>query len=109
MNKNNQVENLNVIETDDGVIFHVFVQPRAARNELIGVNGNEIRLRLTSPPVEGSANKLCKEYLAELLGVAKSRITIMRGEKSRHKTIKACRVKKKEVLDILLHLQRSPE
>lgn len=92
---------MDIAETDDGIIFTVYVQPRASRNELCGISGNEIKLRLTSPPVDGSANRLCTEYLAELLGIAKSKVRILRGEKSRHKTIKAYGIKKDEIFALL--------
>ncbi len=94
-------ETFTICENADGVTFNVHVQPRASRNELCGVSGNEIKLRLTSPPVDGAANKLCVEYLAHLLDVAKSRVTIIRGEKSRHKTIKVDSIKKNDVLALL--------
>ncbi len=96
-----QKETPDITETSDGVIFTVYVQPRASRNELCGMCGNEIKLRLTSPPVEGSANKLCTEFLADLLRIAKSRVKILRGEKSRHKTIKVYDVRKDEILALL--------
>jgi uncharacterized protein (TIGR00251 family) len=96
-----QKETPDITETSDGVIFTVYVQPRASRNELCGMCGNEIKLRLTSPPVEGSANKLCTEFLADLLRIAKSRVKILRGEKSRHKTIKVYDVKKDEIVALL--------
>ena len=73
--------------TGEGVTFSVHVQPRASRNEICGMQGNELKVRLTSPPVEGEANKLCMEFFAKLLGVAKSRVRIISGEKSRHKTV----------------------
>jgi uncharacterized protein (TIGR00251 family) len=92
---------LDITETDDGIIFTVHVQPRACRNELCGISGNEIKLRLTSPPVDGSANRLCTEYLAEILGIAKSKVRILRGEKSRHKTIKVYDVNKDEIFALL--------
>jgi uncharacterized protein (TIGR00251 family) len=91
----------NITETVDGVIFTLYVQPRASRNELSGLCGNEIKLRLTSPPVEGSANKLCIEFLADLLGISRSRVKIMRGEKSRHKTIKVHDIKKDAIVALL--------
>jgi uncharacterized protein (TIGR00251 family) len=71
----------------EGVIVHLFIQPRASRNELVGVQGEEMKIRLTSPPVEGAANRLCCEFLAKLLGVAKGQVEITGGEKSRHKRI----------------------
>ena len=75
-------------ETREGVVFTVHVQPRASRNEICGLQGNEIKLRLTAPPVDDAANRLCIEFIAKLLGVAKSRVTIIAGARSRHKTIK---------------------
>lgn len=78
---------LKLSETASGVMFSVHVQPRASRNELCGVHNGELRLRLTSPPVDDAANKLCVEFLAKLLGVAKSRVQIVTGAKSRHKTV----------------------
>jgi hypothetical protein len=78
---------LHLRETAEGVAFSVHVQPRASRNELCGIQGSELRIRLTSPPVDGEANKLCIEFFAKLFGVAKSRIRIIAGEKSRHKTV----------------------
>lgn len=73
--------------TDDGLLLEVHVQPRASRNELVGLQGDSLKVRLTSPPVEGAANKLCREFIAKLLGIAKSRVTLVSGEKSRHKRL----------------------
>lgn len=74
-------------QTDEGLLLDVHVQPRACRNELAGLQGDSLKVRLTSPPVEGAANKLCREFFAKLLGVAKSRVTLVSGEKSRHKRL----------------------
>jgi len=74
-------------ERSDGVVLAVFVQPRASKNQLCGVLGEELKVRLTSPPVEGAANKLCREFFAKLLGCAKSNITLISGHKSRHKRL----------------------
>lgn len=77
-----------VKETPDGVIFRIHLQPRASRTEICGIQGEEIKVRVTSPPVDDAANRLCIEYLADLLGVAKSRIAIIAGARSRHKTVR---------------------
>jgi uncharacterized protein (TIGR00251 family) len=74
-------------QTDDGLLLDIHVQPRASRNELSGLQGGYLKVRLTSPPVEGAANKLCREFFAKLLGVAKSRVTLVSGQKSRHKRL----------------------
>jgi uncharacterized protein (TIGR00251 family) len=73
--------------TDGGILLDIHVQPRASRNELAGMQGDALKVRLTSPPVDGAANKLCREFFAKRLGVAKSRITLVSGDKSRHKRL----------------------
>jgi hypothetical protein len=74
-------------QTPEGVLISLHVQPRAARNEIVGLQGEELKVRLTSPPVDGAANRLCTEFLAKLLGVPKSSVTVHSGEKSRHKRL----------------------
>ena len=92
---------IKISESPDGVLFAVHVQPRASRNEICGVQGDEIKLRLTAPPVEDAANRLCIEYIAKLLGIAKSRVSIASGAKSRHKTIKVTGIAGENVLSLL--------
>ncbi|MFA5516353.1 MAG: DUF167 family protein [Desulfuromonadales bacterium] len=74
-------------QSADGVLISLHVQPRAARNEIVGLHAEELKVRLTSPPVEGMANRLCCEFFAKLLGVAKSSVVLQVGEKSRHKRL----------------------
>ena len=74
--------------TPEGIIFIIHVQPRASRCEILPPKDGELRLRLTSPPVEDAANKQCVELIAKALGIAKSRVSIRAGAKSRHKTVK---------------------
>ncbi len=76
-----------VTPTPEGFFFGVHVQPRASRAEICGPKDGELRLRLTSPPVEDAANKQCVELLAKALGVPKSRVSIRSGAKSRHKVV----------------------
>lgn len=89
---------LKITETADGITFTVHVQPRASRSEICGVQGEELKLRLTSPPVEDAANRQCVEFLARQLGVAKSRVSIVAGAKSRHKTVRVSGVTAGELL-----------
>jgi len=60
------------------------VIPNARRNEISRRDGQLI-LRLNAPALEGKANKAAIEFLAEYLQVSRSRVTLLAGEKSRHK------------------------
>lgn len=103
MNSNSPSGDLRITETPNGVTFSVHVQPRASRNGICGTQGDALKLRITSPPVEGEANRLCIEYLAKLLRVPKSAIVIIAGDKSRHKTLRITGVTAEEIRALLLH------
>lgn len=72
----------------DGIVLSLHIQPRASKSEVCGVQGAALKIRLTSPPVDGAANKLCREFLADLFQVPKSAVEIVSGETSRHKRVK---------------------
>lgn len=73
---------------EGGVVLHLVVQPRASKNEIVGAQGEELKIRLTSPPVEGAANKLCCEFFAAVFDVPKRAVTLESGDKSRHKRLR---------------------
>jgi uncharacterized protein (TIGR00251 family) len=75
-------------ETPAGVSFAVKVHPRAKKNAITGVIGDALKLSLTAPPVEGRANQACIEFLANVLEVPRTSITIASGETSRRKMIR---------------------
>ena len=101
MRSEEKADAFRLTETGSGVQFTVHVQPRASRNEICGIQGNELKLRLTAPPVDDAANRLCIEFLAGELKVAKSRVAIMSGAKSRHKTIKIMGINGETLLSLL--------
>lgn len=72
----------------DSLLLRVFVQPRASRNRFCGIHEGEVKLQLTSPPVDGAANLACREFLAKQLNCPKSAITLISGETSRHKRLR---------------------
>jgi len=75
-------------ETAVGVTFAIKVQPRARKNAITGELGDALKLALTAPPVDGRANEACIEFLANLLDVPRSSVTIASGETSRNKVIR---------------------
>jgi len=80
---------LPIKETSAGVQFAVRVIPGASKNEVAGIQDDALKVKLTAPPVEGKANRACVDFLAELLGLRRSALSITSGEKSRKKTIRA--------------------
>jgi uncharacterized protein (TIGR00251 family) len=60
--------------------LRVKVQARARRNEVLGFQGDVLRVKVTAPPVEGKANHAVVELLAAHLRVPKSSIRIVSGE-----------------------------
>ena len=68
--------------------FAVRVAPRASRNAIVGVHEGALKVSLTAPPVEGAANEALRKLLAKALGVPKSNIEIIRGERGRNKVLR---------------------
>jgi len=76
-----------VSEDAAGVRIKVRVQPKASRSELVGLQGDALKIRIAAPPVDGAANKGLIQLLAKTCGLAKSRIHITQGLSSRTKTV----------------------
>ena len=74
-------------QTDAGVEIFLYVQPRASRNKVVGLQGEELKVSLTAPPVDGAANKACCAFLAKLCSLPKSSVKLVSGETSRHKRL----------------------
>lgn len=71
----------------DGLIFKIRVQPRSSKNRVAGLYGDALKINLTAPPVDNAANNACAEFLADLLCVAKSAVTIVSGNTGRNKQV----------------------
>jgi uncharacterized protein (TIGR00251 family) len=67
--------------------FPVKVQPKASKDQVVGYREGVLQLRVTVPPDKGRANAAVVALLAEALGVAKSRVRIVRGQTSRDKVL----------------------
>ena len=77
------------LQTDrnGSVLLSLYVQPRAAKNELAGLHDGALKLRLTTPPVDGKANKAVISFISKLLKVPKSSVTLRSGLKNRRKQV----------------------
>jgi uncharacterized protein len=72
---------------ENGIRFSAIIQPRSSKNEISGLYNSSLKIRLTSPPVDGAANKTCVKFLARWLGVSPSRVRIVSGLSSKNKII----------------------
>ncbi|NJE84440.1 YggU family protein [Thermococcus sp. CX2] len=84
-------------ETKDGVVILLYVQPKAKKNEIEGVDEwrGRLKVKIKAPPVEGKANKEVVKFFSKLLG---AEVEIIRGETSREKDLLVKGLSSKEVL-----------
>ena len=99
VNSSNQL--LALASRDGGVVFQVRVQPRASRDEIAGVIGGALKVRLQAPALEDRANQALCEYLARLLKTPKSAVRILSGDRSRSKRIEIRGVTEQQILGLL--------
>lgn len=71
----------------DRLTLNVRVQPRASRDEIVGIQGHYLKIRITAPPVDGKANAHLIQFLAREFGVPKARISLIGGETGREKRL----------------------
>lgn len=67
--------------------MEVKVQPRSSRNQICGEVNGCLKIKLTAPPVDGEANQALLKYLADILHISKSSISIVKGDTGRQKII----------------------
>jgi uncharacterized protein len=72
----------------DVVLLAVKIQPRANKTEISGLLGEELKIKVTAPPVDAAANNALVQFLADVLACPRSRIDLVRGHTSRHKVIR---------------------
>ena len=67
--------------------LNIYVQPGASRNEIAGLHGDALKIRLVSPPIDGRANEALLKFIAILFDVPLRQVILKRGEKSRQKMV----------------------
>jgi uncharacterized protein (TIGR00251 family) len=72
----------------EDLILELRVQPRASRDEIAGVHGGRLRVRLTAPPVDGKANERLRRLLGRAFGVGRTRVAIEAGAAGREKRVR---------------------
>jgi uncharacterized protein (TIGR00251 family) len=92
---------IQVQDIPGGASFKVKVHPRSPKDAITGEVGEAIKLSLAAPPVDGRANDSCIRFLAELLDVPRSSVTIAAGRNSRNKVIRVSGLAAAEVRERL--------
>jgi len=72
----------------EDLILHCHFQPKAANDEIVGIHGDRLKIRITAPPVDGKANEHIIKWFSKLFKVPKSNIEILQGELGRQKTLR---------------------
>ena len=72
----------------DTLVLRIYVQPRASRDEIVGLYGASLKVRITAPPVDGKANEHLLKFLAKEFGVTRHQITMTAGTQGRHKQLR---------------------
>ena len=73
--------------TENAVTLTLNVQPGAKRNEICGLHGEALKIKLAAPPVEGRANEALIKYIAALFDVPQRQVALKQGSQSRHKVL----------------------
>lgn len=88
-------------KTENVTRLTIHVHPGAKRNEVLRCQEGVWHIKVAAPPVEGKANKALVEFLSDVLGVSKSRITIEKGAGSRHKIVTVAGMSETAIRDTL--------
>jgi uncharacterized protein (TIGR00251 family) len=94
-------EMIPIEDTSDGATFAIKVHSHARKNAIIGELGDALKLSITASASDGRANRACIEFLANLLKVPRSSVTIASGQTSRRKVIRVAGLAAEEVRKVL--------
>ncbi len=83
---------------EEVVRLAVRVTPRSSRDQVAGYDAGVLRVRLTAPPVEGAANEALIAFLADALSLPRWRLSLIRGGRSRLKTVEVSGLSEAEIV-----------
>ncbi|EGM71311.1 DUF167 family protein YggU [Shewanella sp. HN-41] len=77
-----------IILQQGDLLLNLYIQPKASRDQIVGLHGDELKVAITAPPIDGKANAHLSKYLAKAFKVPKSDVHILKGELGRHKQVR---------------------
>ncbi|HDR1415611.1 TPA: YggU family protein [Pasteurella multocida] len=76
-----------VEKQEEHLRLRIFLQLKASKDQIVGLHGNELKITITAPPIDGQANAHLLKFLSKTFKVPKSSIVLEKGELNRHKQI----------------------
>ena len=92
---------VHITETPAGIIFEVRVTTRSSSVAIVGEYEGAVKVRLSSPPVDGAANAELIRLISKTLGVSKSSVSIVSGETSKTKRLRVTGANAQKLRDVL--------
>ena len=80
-------DQLKITSQGEYACLQVHLQPRASRNEVVGIVEQGLKIRLSAPPVDDRANRQLVDFLAKTLDLPRREVVLLHGQKSRTKTV----------------------
>ncbi len=88
---------------ENGIEIEVKVLPRSSHSKIAGIYNGAVKIKLKSPPADGKANEELCRFIADCLGISKSKVIIKRGLTSTKKTLMLSGVSQRAVEEKVLH------
>ena len=92
---------LELRESDGGVVVAVIAKPGAKKDDIVGLHASALKVAVTAAPEKGKANKAFAKLLAKRLGVPASAITVVSGEVSRNKKVRVSGLRANDIVERL--------
>ena len=70
------------------LLLRLVLQPKSSRDQFVGMLGDELKIAITAPPVDGKANAHLIKFLSKQFKVAKGAVSVEKGLLSRHKLVR---------------------
>lgn len=77
-----------VAPCDNGLALRLYIQPKASRDSIAGLHGDEAKVVITASPVDGQTNSHLMEFLGKQFRMTKSQVVIKKGELGHHEQAK---------------------
>ena len=89
---------LQIKKCKNGIQFSAYILPRSSQNKISGLHNKALKIKLTSPPVDGEANKMLIKFLAKTLKTSPTNIFIVSGATGRNKSISVENIDEEELM-----------